>query len=219
MFLIDSVEPEMFFKNGLPCDTAILDAQSPSAEGQNHERLPLNRVYSSLYFNTAVINRNFIKSESIRQNLGKWFHVSYGKACLRTLLLMPWRLFTGFKSGHLPYSYLKSTYEKVWEKENDILDIACSHKFRESNDVSSRLLSFWQIAEGNFQPRSPKLGVQTFINNDMSHNEEVFETIRKQKYKMLCINDEYSGNDFENVKKYWKQSFELILPEKSMFER
>lgn len=219
MFLTRAVKPEDFFKKGLPCDSAILDAQSPSAQGSNGERMTLTQVYSSLFFNTAVINRNFSKMKSIKANWGKWFSPIYGTKSFRSLLLLPWGLFTGFKSDHLPYSYLKSTYEKVWAAEGDVLDIACSHKFRESTDVSSRLLSFWQIAEGSFYPRSPKIGLQTFISNDDKNNQKVFNAIANGKYKMICVNDEYSGNQFEKVKELWKNSFEAILPNKSNFER
>lgn len=219
MFLTNTVEETDFFKNGLPCDSAILDAQSPEAMGKNGERLEMSQIYSSLYYNTAIINRNFDKRKTIRDNLGKWLSPAYGKMSFRTFLLYPWRLFTGFKSDHLPYSYLKTTYEKVWQVEGEVLDKACMHKFREPFDVSSRILSYWQIAEGLFSPRSPKIGLQTYLCNDDLLNERVFEAIKSEKYKMICVNDEYSGDDFDRVKGLWIESFETILPHKSKFER
>lgn len=219
MFLINRVEPSDFFIKGLPCDSAILDCQSPSAEGKNGEKMDLKEVYSSLFFNTAVINRNFSKRESIKANKMKWFNAKYGINNFRTLFLMPWGLFTGFKSDHLPYSYIKETFNEVWEKEPEVLNEACIHKFRVSTDVSSRLMSYWQIAKGTFSPRSPKVGIQTYICNDSISNEEVFKAIRNQKYKMICINDEYTGDDFEAVKNAWIKSFETIFHEKSCFER
>lgn len=219
MFLLNKVEPTDFFVDGLPCDSAILDCQSPNAGGKNGEKLDLQEVYSSLFFNTAVINRNFDKKKAIAQNKLKWFNYRYGKNALRTLMLMPWRLFTGFKSDHLPYSYLKSTYNEVWSSEYDVLDTACSHKFRINTDVSSRLLSFWQIAEGKIFPRSPKIGYQMYICNDESNNSRVFDMIRHQRRKIICVNDEYTGLDFETVKAQWIDSFETILSDKSVFER
>ncbi len=219
MFLINEVKPEDFFVGGLPCDSAILDCQSPTAKGRNGERLDLSEVYSSLFFNTAVINRNFDKKQAISHNKQKWFNAKYGKDNFRTLFLLPWGLFTGFKSDHLPYSYLKSTYDTVWEKEYSVLDIACMHKFRVNTDVSSRLLSSWQIAAGAFHPRSPQIGWQSFICNDDEKNSEVYDMIKHQKKKMICVNDEYTGCDFERVKRMWLDSFESILPKKSHFER
>ncbi len=218
MFLTSPVKPEDFFKNGLPCDSAILDAQSPTAKGCNGEKMELKEVYSSLFFNTAIINRNFSKKEVINRNRNKWITPVYGSKVIKTLLLSPWKLFTGFSSDHLPYSYLKNTYDKVWNTEGEVLHSACIHKFREPNDVSSRLLSYWQIVEGNFSPRSPKIGLQTFISNDDKANQKVFKLIADGKYKMICVNDEYSGNEFEKIKMQWIKSFELLLPDKSGYE-
>ena len=219
MFLTNKVLPTDFFKNDLPCDSAILDAQSPAAMGNNGEKMELKQVYSSLFFNTAIINRNFSKKEVIKNNLGKWFSPTYGLKSVKTMLLLPWKLFTGFRNDHLPYSYIKSTYDKVWNSEKEVLDIACTHEFRDPIDVSSRLLSYWQIAEGKFSPRSPDIGLQTYISNSDDRNREVFRTIESGKYKMICINDEYSGSEFEKVKNQWISSFEILLPQKSSFER
>ena len=119
----------------------------------------------------------------------------------------------------MPYSYLKATYEKVWNSEEEVLDIACTHKFRNPIDVSSRLLSYWQIAEGQFSPRSPEIGLQTYISNSDEKNREVFRMIESGKYKMICINDEYIGSEYEKVKNQWINSFEVLLPQKSSFER
>ena len=219
MFLTNYVDATDFFKDGLPCDTAILDAQGPIAIGRNGERLETAQIYSSLFYNTAIINRNFTKKKSIRDNWLRWFSPTYGFSSLRTLLLYPWKIFTGFKNSHLPYSYLKTTYEKVWSAEGEVLDRACMHKFRDPIDVSSRLLSYWQIAEGLFAPRSPQIGIHAYLCNDNNANDAVFDVIKNRRYKMICVNDEYSGSNFENVKKRLIGSFENILPNKSMFER
>ena len=219
MFLTSSVNPEDFFVKGMPCDCAILDCQLPSGKGRNGERLLINQIYSSLFFNTAIINQNFEKKECMRKNFWKWFNYKYGTNLLRNFLLLPWGLFTGFKNSHLPYSYLKSTFEKVWEAEGDVLELACSHKFRKNTDVSSRLLSFWQIAEGTFAPRSSKIGRQTYICNDDSVNRKIFHDISFGKYKMICVNDEYSGKDFEKIKEEWIKAFDSFLPNRSIFER
>lgn len=218
MFLLQSVSPEDFFKHNLPCDTALLDALCINGKGRNGENINLDSLYTAMMFNMAVINRNFCKDNVIRHALGKWFSPCYGFSVFRTLLLLPWKVLPGLRSAHLPYSYLKSTYASLWKKEKDVLDTVCSHKFRTNTDVSSALLSFWQICSGEFSPRSAKFGKQTFISNNPENNAMVYELIEKQKYKVLCINDEYSGDDFESVKKQLNRSFNRILPEKSSFE-
>ena len=44
-------------------------------------------------------------------------------------------------------------------------------------------------------------------------------TIRKQKKKIVCINDANIGSEFERVKRELQDCFLQILPEVSSFER
>ena len=219
MFLLQPVGEELFFKKGLPCDTAILHASHISGTDVNGNFLKPENYNSSNVLNLIPINRNFNKKRTIKKNLSKWFNPCYGSAITRTLLLLPWSNFTGFRNMHLPYSYKKKTFEEAWEKEEFLLDRACRHKFRDSTDISSRMMSFWQIAAGDFYPRSPREGKYYCINNNRNNNEQLYETIRMRKYKMICINDEYAGEDFDGVKRELLDSFEQAFPLKSGFEK
>ena len=51
-----------------------------------------------------------------------------------------------------------------------------------------------------------------------NNNSVIYDCIRKQKAKMICVNDMSMDIDFERIKKEIKESFELILGEKSEFE-
>lgn len=219
MFLLSPVTQEDFFKKGLPCDTAILQATYMHGEDANGEVLKPEDYNTSNIYNMPPLNRHFNKKQSIKSNYWKWFSPKYGTKWIRTLLLMPWGEFTGFMSPHLPYSYHKSTFEEAWNKEEFLFDRACQHRFRDSTDISSRLLSFWQLAKGDFYPRSAKIGQYFAICNDDAKNEKLNKTIRSGEYKILCINDEYTGDDFEGVKEQLINSFETVLPEKSSFEK
>ena len=219
MFLFRPVTEEDFFRKGLPRDTAILQASYIRGTDESGNVLKPENYNTSNIMNLVPINRNFSKKQAIRKNLSKWFAPCYGTAMIRTMLLMPWSDFTGFKNLHLPYSYLKKTFEDAWEKEEFLLDRACAHKFRDSTDVSSRLFSFWQIAAGNFSPRSPKEGLYYSITDREEKNRQMYEAIRQRKHRMICINDEYSGPDFERIRKELAGSFEQVFPEKSSFER
>ena len=130
MFIISKAEPEDFFCKGLPCDAAVLDALSLNGVDMNGTPLNPEEIYAAYFFSTIPINRHFKKKDVIKQNFWKWFSPKYGIQMARTLLLMPWNLFTGFKGYHLPYSMLKTTYREVWEKEQFLLDVASMHKFR-----------------------------------------------------------------------------------------
>jgi len=48
--------------------------------------------------------------------------------------------------------------------------------------------------------------------------DEIVETIKSQKYKQICMNDNRDIKDFEVKKKAIQDAFESILPEKSSFE-
>ena len=218
MFLLDTVTPNDFFIDGLPCDTAVLDATSINDSTNDGKAIKIQSLYTSLLFNLVVINRNFDKKDVIRKNRWKWYSLKYGKDVIRTLLLSPWVKFTGFKSPHVPYSYLKSTFADVWEHEEYVLNTACEHKFRDPTDVSSRLFSYWQLAKGNFMPRSPKIGQSTSICENAEKNKVICDYIRKRKYKMLCINDDYHGDDYETTKEEFIAAFDSVFPSKSSFE-
>lgn len=220
MFLLQPVKMEDFFRDGLPCDTAILNASHISGLDINGDFLKPENYNTSNVMNLVPINRNFDKKRSIKMNFGKWFSIKYGmEALIRTALLLPWSNFTGFRNLHLPYSYKKKTFEEVWEKEEHLLDRACRHKFRDCTDISSRVMSFWQIAAGEFAPRSPHEGKYYSICNDELKNEQLFKAIGNKKHKMVCINDEYSGSDFESVKDRLIDCFGKAFPSKSTFEK
>lgn len=207
MFLTNFVLPGDFFKKGLPCDEAILSAIVPSGKGM-FEHILVNNI--------NIINKNYQKKDIIQKHFTKWFNPKYGISQLRTLLLLPWSKIPGIKYNHLPSSFLKETFNEVWKKEYDILNTTCQHKFRNIADVNQWLIKNWQIANGNFYPRSVKIGKMLTITNN---NEEILKTICNQKYKMICLNDDDNIEDFEQTKKEICEAFETILPDKSSFEK
>ena len=219
MFLLRPTTEGDFFRNGLPCDTAILHASHISGQDKNGNILKVENYNTSNIMNLVPINRNFSKKAAVRKHPGKWYNLKYGREMWRTLLLTPWTHFVGFRNMHLPYSLLRSTFEEAWEKEEYLLDRACSHKFRDSSDVSSRMMSFWQMAEGKFEPRSPKIGKYFDICDDAAKNRAMNEAIRGRKYTMVCLNDEYTGGEFEKVKQELIDSFESVFPAPSAYEK
>ncbi len=208
MFTIKKVEEKDFFVNGMPCESAILNIITPS----------FDNVVSKIWFNDwAVINRNFDKTTSIKENISKWINVKYGKEVLRTLMLMQWKNFSGFKFTHIPTSMLKSTLNEVWTKEYDVLDKTSLNKFRSPENNSQYLIKDWQLAKGTFYPRNVNFGKVFNVNNENINS--VCESIVKQKYKMICVNDTDDIDDFEKTKNMINSAFDKIFPEKSCFER
>lgn len=219
MYLLQPSTEQDFFVNGLPCDCGVMDATIVNGQTTDGEPVAMKDIYMALIMNLVAINRNFDKKKCVKENFKKWYSLKYGSHLTKTLLLTPWKKFTGFHSTHTPYSLLRSTFEEVWEKEPELLESACMHKFRQPADVSHRLLLSWQLAKGTFSPRSPKEGVARLICADSKNNQRICEEIIGKRYKMLCINDDYHGDDFDSVKEQFIRAFQQAFPEKSGFEK
>lgn len=219
MFLIKPVEREDFFVNGLPCDAAVQDVVVPKGKDDNGAKLIADSLYTAVFYDTAVLNRNFDKKKVIQANRGKWFTPKYKKQVIKNVLLNDWNYFTGFKVVHLPYSYLKETYREVWEKEPEVLSLACEHKFRTSTDVNHYIFSYWQYAKGTFYPRDLSIGTLMALCNDEDKNQRIYDVIRNKRRKLICVNDQFSGENYDEVNQHLVDSFEQILPTKSSFER
>ena len=209
MFLINRCSPELFFYKGLPRDSAIINPIAPAN----------NNCISSLQLTTiAVINENFGKHAVIKRSPLKWFNIKYGKLLPLNFMFIPWGRFPGLLEKHIPSSFLKSTFWEVWEKEYNLLDQTCSHKFRDfKTDVNQWIMREWQIASGKFEPRSIRAGKLLSIHNE-SEAEIAAAFIKAQREPMVCINDHVEG-DFHFMAKTIEEAFETILPYRSGFEK
>lgn len=212
MFLTAPVKPEDFFENGLPCDSAILSPQAfKLTDGISMHIAPI--------VGTALINRHFNKNQIIKKNLRKWINLKYGKELFRTFSLMAYPNFIGFRNPHIPYSYLKSTYETVWKLEPELLQASSEHKFREVTDLNHWIFTYWQLASGKFTPRKASFGTcyQIHTQNDA---EKAAKSITSHKYKVVCVNDGIADEkDFPDIVKCVNNALHQILQEKSSFEK
>lgn len=208
-FIIKKMDPEDFFYKGLPRDIGVI---RPNI---SNFRFSTSAIEAN---NLEIINSLYSKNNVIKKNPLKWFNIKYSKHLLSTFLQLPYNKFTGFLNQHLPNSYLKETYQSLWEKEYDILNKTCHNKFRDGRDVNQWIFRYTQLVQGNFMPRSYKIGrTYNFTNN----NTEIYLAIQKQRYKMICINDNESELiiDFEKEKVKINNVFRKFLTEKSKYER
>ncbi|MDE7390400.1 MAG: Stealth CR1 domain-containing protein [Lachnospiraceae bacterium] len=207
MFITAPTVPTDFFVNGKPCDTFALDCiyfKTDSAGFYNGSDL-------------TVINDNFDKKVSLRNNLSKCYSPKNGiRNVVRTLCLSPWKYFPGFYYQHLANSFLKSTFEEVWDKANNTLDLTCRDKFRKPSNVNQWLMKFWQLASGNFEVRDDGFCYCYHIKEE--NFPALLDDIPSQKYRMMCINDTSETLNFEMKKEMVQKAFEKLLPEKSSFE-
>lgn len=208
MFITRPMQPQDFFKDGLPCDC-----------------FGLNCIYfghdSAGHFNGSnleVINTEFKNKKAImKRDFGKWFSPKNGiRKIIKTICLLPWEWFPGFNYNHLPTSFRRETFEEVWDKYPEVLDKTCCDRFRTESNVNQWLMKYWQLCTGKYAVRSDSVGEVFHIEE--KNFGDLCKALSTQKYKMICINDTPRTIDFEAKKQKVLEIFESILPEKSAFE-
>lgn len=209
MYIVRKTSPTYFFSDGLPCDSAIVNPIAPRAK---------DTIAHLMLTNIAVINENFDKYASMRRYWKKWFTLKYRYLLPLNFLFLPWRRFPGLLEKHVPTSFLKKSYDEIWEKEIEILERTCSHRFRNfKTDVNQWVIKEWQIAKGNFTPREITSSKFYTIYNEKDANN-VAHDLKNHKYNMVCIND-HIINEESNAMDVIVDAFEDLFPEKSSFER
>ena len=205
-FLLRPVKPERFFRNGLPCDMAILDT------------LPMGGPRGHMLMNDMnVVIHHFRKNNVLKNNLWKFLNPKYGGQLLRSMALMPFSVFPGFRNHHMPQAFLKSTLHEVWEAEAPLLHEVSSHRFRDITDVNQYVFRYWQLMSGRFHPVNiVNDSIRIAISDD--NTGRLCDTIRKQKRDILVTYDSDKISDFEATEKMINNAFNSILSEKSNFE-
>ena len=209
LFLINPTEPELFFKNGLPCDTFALDAIYFGPDSAGH----------FIGNDIEVINKNFsIKKQLKKIGRNKVYNLKYGlKTIIKTCFLSHFPWFTSFKYDHLVVPYRKSTFFEVWKKEFEILNGTCLCKFRSKNQVNQWVMKFWQLASGDFVPRKPVIGKVFHLKKYPQRNLTSY--FRTSKDYLICLNDTLKTRNWELHKARIINLFNEKLPEKCSFEK
>ena len=212
MFLIRPVKRELFFagKDCLPTDFAIASTLSVADKKDTVQYVKFNNI--------VILNTHFDKKEQMKKYFSKWINLEYGWNSLRNLILSGEHHFKCFANNHLAFSYLKTTFIDLWDKEFDELDETCKHKFRNKTDENQWLMRYWQLAKGDFEPIGRHVKGKVYeIYNGVEQNQDLFKSIENQLIPMICINDN-ENVDFEPMKERIKQAFDKILPEKTAKE-
>ena len=204
-FIINNVEQERFFKNGLPCDIAAFQ---------------YNPVWSQWYKriknNIIIINKHFDKKEVMNKFSDKWYNKIYGKKARWNYILKFYDKFITLRVPHNAQPYLKSTFEEVWNVAEKELTKASENKFRSTTDLTPELFRTWQICKGNFEPYNTYSDTKMFPL--LIKSKQAIAAVKNQSYKLVCLNDNIHIRNYEQVMKNIQDAFESILPEKSSFE-
>lgn len=207
-FLIDRIRPERFFRKGLPCDIAALNA--PQFLGNQTDHILINDI--------AFANKFFNKADAMKSNLSKWLYPKYKGFLLRTSALFSYPHFTGFVDPHLPNPFLKRSLAEVWNLYGEKLDDTSKCKFRDVGNVNQYIFRYYQLLKGAFSPINPFDTSITYSSIDDEVLQRAIADVRTQRKPLICIND---GNitNFEAAKRSLCDAFDSILPEKSKFEK
>ena len=215
VFITSKVEPEDFFKNGLPCDMAVEDPISPNKQD----------VFMHILLNNMILlNSKYDRKEVLKKQRKKFYLVKDKKALMMNWSFWLWRRhdFFGLEYSHLSSSYLKSTYEQVWRENEQILDRVCRNKFRSAEDVNQYIFKNEQLVTGRVSPYNWRKNGKAFHMNDGDSEDnnitDMCHAIENGIYKMICVNESQVEN-YEETKQKVVHAFEKILPCKSLFEK
>lgn len=209
MFLTTPVEPEDFFVDGLPRESALLDMATAASSDDCLPHMLIN--------NGAVLNAHFRKKDVLRRNAGKFFTLRYGMDLMRNVLLAPFQYFSAFRDPHLPSSHRKSTFERIWAEEGDLLTACSRNRFRAKTDLTHWLMKCWNICEGNFVVRPTSWGRHYELWEDSI--DGICADLAAGRYRAVCINDSKTDIDFDSLKMRLTQAFDALVPQPSGFER
>lgn len=205
-YLTNKVEPERFFRNGLPCDIAVFD-YNPS----------WSQWYTRIKNNIRLINRHFDKREVMARDRDKWFHPSYGFKARWNYLLKFYPKFITLRTPHNAQPYLKRTFEEVWSAAGRELTETSVNRFRALNDYTPELFRAWQICRGYFEPYNTYCDTKMFPL--MIRSGQAVKAIRRQTYTLICLNDNVHIRHYDRVMGELDHAFQEILPRKSSFEK
>lgn len=209
MFLIKKVNPEDFFINGLPTDVAVLNPIVAKSNGS---------ISNVMLNNMGIVNQHFDLHQSIKNNPKKWYNFKYGKLNLLNFLFVPWSKAVGLYQQHLSSSFLKSTFEKLWELEYEEFSETTKRKVRNNKlDINQWLFKKWSILSGQFYPRSVHFGKYIMIRS-LDDIKKFAKAIKNKKTKMVCLND-HVVVEVEEIINQTQDTFDVILPNKCSFEK
>jgi len=212
MFLLCSVKPEHFFKNGWPvicCDLGI-----PRWIGSSN--------ISRIILNDSWILKSSLNVEHlVWKNIWKFTNLralGFARAVKNLLSFAVNRTLITGTFGHLPQPHLKSTLEDIWRIQPKIMERTSKSRFRTDDCVNQWLISAWNMVSGRFYPANEKRRGR-FVTFDTDNIDSICDLIRKQSYPELCLNEKGSCQNLELCIKRVAAAFGELLPEKSSFEK
>ena len=213
MFITGPVEPEYYFRNGLP---VVHNQEQPIPLPIYDDNIEYGAALRA-FCNVAVINKHFdrrkVYEQSLRQDgIDRWHgqHLTDDERKYYDRMAQCPR-FGIFAEHHTGRRLLKSTYEELWQKEPGLLQKA-SGRFRSDMGINIPLFSAWQIASNRFYPDT--VGYDK-LRIDVQPKEmgRVIAAIHHPVVKSLCLNDSpfVSDNDYDEMMAVIRDELQSLL--------
>lgn len=213
-FLNSFIEPEYYFKEGLPCDSNAETVFNVPIYDNDYKF----GIYPSILTNIGVINGHFNRWKTVRKSKKRWFGLHLGwRGILLSYYLRRQQRFVGFKWRHYEQPFLKSVFEEAWKEEPDMLNKSCT-RFREEVILNPYFFRYWQFATNKFYPVKLTSGINIRIQKE--NIQQILSALHNENIKSLCLNDTpfCKAEDFEAIRYILHSEFEKKFPYKSQYE-
>ncbi|MCL2371218.1 stealth family protein [Candidatus Saccharibacteria bacterium] len=208
MLPVQDLQPAHFFDHaGLPKDQASLWRISQPNYASIYGHILLNNI--------SLLNQHF--STQDLKSKRKIYSLRQGtRRVLASLPYLRYRNLPGFFNPHGPQPFLKSTFEKLWELEPEVLAKTCQNKFRTIHDVNQYVFRDYQLLMGSYSPDNISARVRFF--KDFPGQFSALESaLKNPKIKMICINDDIT-DDFQKSNDKMRSILDSHLPTPAPWE-
>ncbi|MBQ6452208.1 MAG: hypothetical protein IJJ29_09835 [Solobacterium sp.] len=208
MFVLKKTKPEDFFVDGKPVDTFAWNAVSVKPENSMTEHVILN----DLELIAGYTDKKSVQKKQWKALLSP----KNGSRAFKSLLLFPWKSYTGIENPHQAQPHLKSTFARLWELEPEKLDSTCRHRYRSREDINQWAARYWNLVHGQYvlKRRTHELYYQL-----QDHNPDLIRRMQEGKISLLCLAENPDIKDVHAAAEEICSVFEKLFPERSSFEK
>lgn len=216
MVAIRPVNPDRFFRDGMPVDYLALDYPRG---GWLYEKIRVKDPYARTVRNSIdLLNELFPLRRLFKERPELFLDESYTDAeKRRTRLMRLLGIYKWIKVNHNPQPFLLSNLKECERLFPERIKQTRTHRFREYSDLNQYLFRDYALMTGRFFPH--------YFNDDfcmvLASVERYMEERRHYQDKnFICLNDTayLSREEYPELKKKVTEDMEAIFPHKSSFE-
>lgn len=208
--ILSPLAQSRFFEKGLPVDIELYN-------------LPKDNVFfRKKYQSVDVWNSMILNCHRLIQDYGYHFKIKDVPAnipFLSKILNKAYTFIPGYKfysHYHQPMPLLRSTIEKVNNDFCDEVKNTIYSRFRHEGNISQAIYRYHQLYTGNY---TPVYYNDHFVYSLKSYNDVMAINLEKDGYSIVCLNDKYQGERFDESKEHVISMLDKILPRESIYEK